>query len=291
MIEAYLIHLLILVGIYSVLAVSLNLALGNTGLMNMGHIAFFGIGAYTSVIFTKDLGVPFFAAFLIAGLLTSVFGFILVYATRKLRGDYLALATLGFSFVIYSLMLNWSSVTRGPLGIPGISKPCFFGLCIANNLQYLIFVLIISAISIAIMYIIVNSSFGKLLAATRDDDIGLRALGKNTFMLKSKALMISAFFAGIAGSLFAHYITYIDPSSFMLSEVILIFTIVIVGGIASIKGSIVSTFLIILIPELLRFLNIPSSVLGPARQIIYALILLVIVLWRPKGLFGKIDLE
>jgi branched-chain amino acid transport system permease protein len=104
-------------------------------------------------------------------------------------------------------------------------------------------------------------------------------------------MIISAFFAGIAGSLFAHYISYIDPSSFMLTEVILIFTIVIVGGIASIWGSVVSAAIIMIVPELLRFLNIPSSILGPARQIIYALILLIIILWRPKGLFGRVDLE
>ena len=291
MIEAYIIHLLILIGIYSILAVSLNLALGNTGLMNMGHIAFFGIGAYTSVILTKDAGLPFILAFLIAGLFTSVWGFVLVYATKKLRGDYLALATLGFSFVIYSLMLNWTALTRGPLGIPGISKPCFFGICIADNTGYLIFVVIVAIISIGFMYFLAKSNFGRLLSATRDDEVGLRALGKNTFKLKSKVMIISAFFAGIAGSLFAHYISYIDPSSFMLTEVILIFTIVIVGGIASIWGSVVSAAIIMIVPELLRFLNIPSSILGPARQIIYALILLIIILWRPKGLFGRVDLE
>ncbi len=291
MIEGYIIHILILVAIYCILAVSLNLTLGYTGLMNMGHIAFFGIGAYTSALLTMAAGFPFLWAFIIAGLFTSVFGYILVYATRKLRGDYLGLATLGFSFVIYSLLLNWISLTRGPLGIPGISKPCFFGFCLSANAAFLVFAALIALISIFIMYIITHSPFGRLMAATRDDEIGLRALGKDTFKVKYKVMMVSAFFAGIAGSLFAHYISYIDPSSFMLTEVILVFTIVIVGGIASIKGTVAATAIIIVVPELLRFLNLPSTILGPGRQIIYAIILLTIILLRPKGLFGKIDLE
>ncbi len=290
MIEAYLIHLLILIGIYAILAVSLNLAIGYTGLLNLGHIAFFGIGAYTSTLLTMN-GVPFIFAFLIAGLFSSLFGYLLVITTKKLKGDYFALATLGFSFVIYSLFLNLQSITRGPLGISGIPKPSFFGLGISSNFSYLIFVLIVTLISIYLIYKIVKSPFGRLLNATRDDELGLRVLGKNTSKLKYKTMMISAFFAGIAGSLFAHYITFIDPSSFYLGDILLILTIVIIGGLASIKGSIVATFLILLIPEVLRFLALPSSLIGPLRQIIYAIILLGILLYRPRGLFGRIDLE
>lgn len=290
MIEAYLTHLLVLIVIYVILAISLNLALGYTGLLNLGHIAFFGIGAYTSALLTKA-EVPFIVAFLFAGILASIFGYLLILATKKLKGDYLALATLGFSFVIGSLTLNLTGLTRGPLGIPGIAKPNIFGITISSNFSYLIFVLIIALLSVFIINRIVSSPFGRLLQAARDDETGLRVLGKDTGKLKYKAMTISAFFAGIAGSLFAHYITYIEPSSFYLSEIILILTIVIVGGIASLKGSIISTFVILSIPELLRFLALPSSILGPMRQIIYALILIGILLFRPRGLFGRVDLE
>ena len=288
MFEAYIIHLLILIVIYAILAVSLNIALGYTGLMNLGHIAFFGIGAYTSTLLTQA-GVPFLLAFVAAGLFTSLFGYFLVLATGRLSGDYLALATLGFIYIVYSILLNWTSLTRGPLGIPGITKPSFFGWAISSNLAYLIFVVIIAIISIFIMWRITKSPFGKLLQATRDDEIGLGVLGKNTFKLKWKSMMISSFFGGTAGSLFAHYISYIDPSSFILTETILILTIVIVGGIASIKGSVAGAFIIILIPEALRFLALPSAVVGPLRQIVYALLLLAILLYRPRGIFGRID--
>ena len=290
MIEAYLIHILVLVGIYIILAVSLNLALGYTGMLNLGHVAFFGIGAYTSALLTKE-GVHFLIAFPLAGLFVTIFGYLLVLATNKLKGDYLALATLSFSFVVYSLLLNLTFLTRGPLGVAGIMKPEFFGLRILYPSQYLIFVVIIVTISVLIIHRIVKSPFGRLLQATRDDELGLKVLGKNTFKLKYKAMMISAFFAGIAGSLFAHYITYIEPNSFTLSELIFVLTIVIVGGLASLKGSVVSAFIIVMIPEALRFLSLPSAILGPMRQIVYALILLCILLFRPRGLFGRVDLE
>lgn len=286
----YLIHLLILIGIYIILTTSLNLALGFTGLLNLGHVAFFGIGAYTSALLMIQ-GFPFIIAFLLGGLFASIFGYLLVLGTRQLKGDYLALATLGFSFVIHSLFLNLISLTRGPLGIPGIPKPIIFGLSIVSYTSYLLFVFVVVIICVYTISKIVHSPFGRLLQATRDDELGLRVLGKNTFTLKAKSMMLSAFFAGIAGSLFAHYISYIDPSSFTLTEIILMLTILIVGGIASLKGSIVATFIILLIPESLRFLELPSSVVGPGRQILYALILILILLYRSRGIFGRIDLH
>jgi branched-chain amino acid transport system permease protein len=290
MISAYIIHLLIIIGIWIILVAGLNVALGYTGLLNLGHVAFFAIGAYTSALLVKA-GVPFVVAFIAAGLFASVWGYGLMFATRKLKGDYLALATLGFAYIVGSLLTNWTDLTRGPMGIPGIPKPSFFGFNISSNLMYLGFVAVVCVLSLLVMWRIVKSPFGKLLQACRDDELGLRILGKNTFALKWKAMMISAFFAGIAGSLFAHYITFIDPTSFHLEEIILMLTILIVGGIASLRGSVVATFVIILIPESLRFLSLPSAIVGPLRQVIYAMILLGILLYRPRGLFGRVDLE
>jgi len=286
----YIINILIFICIYIILAVSLNLVLGFTGLINLGHIAFFGIGAYTSALLTKA-GWPFLTAFVSAGIIAGIFGLFLIFATAKLKGDYFALATLGFAFVIYSLLLNLQEITRGPLGIAGIKKPEIFGLAITNNISYFLFVLIICIISVFFVWKIVSSPFGRLLQATRNDEIGLRVLGKNTFKIKYKAMIASSFLAGIAGSLFAHYISFIDPGTFYISEIILVLTIVIVGGIASIKGSIIGTILIFLIPEALRFLSIPTSIIGAARQAIYAVILLLILMYKPRGIFGEVDLE
>ena len=290
MIEAYFIHLAILVGIYLILALSLQLALGYTGLINLGHIAFFAIGAYVSALLTLN-GTPFIIAFLLAGIISAGFGFLLSIPTNKLKGDYLALATLGFTFVVYAITLNWSNLTRGPLGLSGIPKPSIFGLNFSSNLSFLILTIIIVLATYFFIKRMVDSQFGKVLEATRDNELATRVLGKNTFKIKSIALATSAFFAGIAGSLYAHYITYIDPSAFTIMQLIPILAIVIIGGLASLKGTVIATIILILLPEPLRFIGFPSSIVGPMRQIIYALILLIILLYRPKGFFGKVELE
>lgn len=290
MFSAYLIHIFIIIGIYLILAMSLNLVVGYTGLLNFGHIAFFGIGAYTSAILNLA-GVPYLVAMLAGGVMASICGIFLVILTGKLRGDYLALATLGFSFVIYAILLNWESVTRGALGIPGILRPSFFGLEIVSNFQYLLFVIMAVVLVTVFLYRLVNSPYGKLLEAVRDDEIGAMSLGKNTFRLKYQSMAIGAFLAALAGSLYAHYISFIDPSTFFLSDLIIIFTIIIVGGLSSLKGTLIAGVIVIIIPELLRFFELPSSVLGAMRNICYALILLLILLFRPKGLFGRLEVE
>ncbi len=289
MIHLYLIHLLILVGIYMILAISLQVSIGFTGLLNLGHIAFFALGAYISALLTLS-GIPFWIALPVSGIGAMLFGFLLALPTHKIRGDYLALTTLGFSFVIYGILLNWTSLTRGPLGLPGIPRPSAFNFSF-NNISFLILTLIAVIISTLMIKKITSSPFGKVLEATRDDELATRILGKNTFKIKSISLGVSAFFAGIAGSLFAHYLTYIDPSNFTILQIIPVLAIVIIGGLASLKGTIIATFILILLPEPLRFIGFPSSVIGPLRQMIYALLILLILIYKPKGFFGKVEIE
>lgn len=290
MIEAYLIHLLIFIGIYSILTVSLNLSIGYTGLINLGHVAFFGIGAYMSALLTLS-GMPFVVAFISAGTTSAVFGFLLILTTNKLKGGYFAFATLSFSFVVYSALLNWTSLTKGPLGIAGIPKPNIGGFEFASNALYLLLVGGVVMIVLLLLWRLTSSPYGRLLEAVRDDEVALSMLGKNVFKLKAQSMMIATGLAGLAGSLFAHYITYIDPFSFTLSEIALILTVVMVGGLTSLRGSVVATVIILLIPEMLRFVAIPSSVVGPMRQIIYAMLLIAILIWWPQGLFGRVKLR
>ncbi len=311
MITSYFTHLLILIGIYSILALSLQLAMGFTGLLNLGHIAFYCIGAYTSALLSLH-NVPFLICFAAAGVTSMIFGFLLSIPTSKLKGDYLALATLAFSFVTYSVVLNWTSLTRGPMGLPGIKKPSLLNISITRNSEFLMFTtafqeaadiarsvsnsefLILTGIVVLATYIVikrvVNTPFGKVLQAIRDDELAARVLGKNSFKVKSIALAISAFFAGIAGSLYAHYISFIDPSSFTLLQLIPVLAMVIIGGLASLKGTFIATILLVLLPEPLRFIGFPSSMVGPARQIIYALLLLLIMIYKPRGFYGKVEL-
>ena len=287
MIHAFIQHLLVLIAIYALLATSLNLALGYTGLLNLGHAAFFAIGAYASALLATQLGLSMFAGLAAGAALAALSGAVLVYAVKDLKGDYLALATLGFSFVVNSILLNWQSLTRGPLGIAGIPRPEW----LQPTWTYLLLTLAITGLSIWALTRIAHGPMGRLFEALRDDETGLQALGKDTQALKVKSMVISAFFAGIAGSLYAHYISFINPSSFAIMEIILLLTIVIAGGIASMKGSIAATIILLLIPEALRFLEIPSGVAGPLRQIIYALVLIGILLYKPRGILGKVDLQ
>jgi branched-chain amino acid transport system permease protein len=211
--------------------------------------------------------------------------------TNKLKGDYLALATMGFTFVVYAVAINWTDLTRGPLGLPGIPAPTIFGFSFSDISSFLILAVVIALISYLIIKKITLSPFGRVLEAVRDNELSAKILGKNTFKIKTVALGISAFFAGIAGSLYASYITYIDPSSFTLLEIMPVLAIVIIGGLGSLEGTIVSTIILILLPEPLRFIGFPSSIVGPIRQIIYALVLLLILIYKPKGFYGKVKLD
>jgi branched-chain amino acid transport system permease protein len=290
MLSAYIIHLSIIIGIYLILAISLQLAIGFSGLLNLGHIAFYAIGAYTSALLALA-GWPWFVCLILAGVMAMIFGFLLSLPTNKLKGDYLALATLGFSFVVYAVALNWTGLTRGPLGLPGIPSPEIFGIVFSSNTSFLILTLIIVLISYFVIRKITISPFGKVMEATRDNELATKVLGKNTFKVKSISMATSAFFAGIAGSLYASYVTFIDPSSFTIMQLIPILAIVIIGGLASLRGTIIATIILVLIPELLRFVGFPSSIIGPMRQIIYALILLSVLVFQPKGFYGKVELK
>ena len=287
---AYFSHVLVIVCIYVILAAGLNLVMGYGGLINLGHVAFFGIGAYSSALLTGQ-GVPFLLAFLLSGLVSGLSGLVLFFLTKRLKSDYLGLASLGFSFVVYSFMLNWVSLTGGALGISGIERPSLFGFSFSSNHEYLMLALATAAFAVLAVYAVVRSPFGRLLQASRDDSGRASVLGKDVGAVQRKAMFVSAFLAGLAGSLFAHYISYISPSSFILSEIILIITIVVVGGLASLKGSVAAAVLIIFVAESLRFLSLPADIAGPGRQIIYALVLLGILMFRPRGLFGRVDLK
>ncbi|MDO8626487.1 MAG: branched-chain amino acid ABC transporter permease [Candidatus Magasanikbacteria bacterium] len=289
--SAYFSQILILICIYAIVAGSLNLAFGYTGLVNLGHIAFFGLGAYTSAILTVEYQVPFMAAFFAAGAVAGVFGWVITAITSRLKGDYFALAALAFNFLAVAVFLNWISFTHGPLGIAGVPRPQIFGLKILSPEGYAAFAFLVMAAVFLFMRRLTASRYGRVLEAVRDDALGAEALGKNVFRLKCQCLVASTFCAGLAGSLFAHFIQFIDPYSFYLPDLIVALTILIVGGLASLKGSLAGALIIIIIPELLRFLPIPDHVVGPLRQAVYSAILIGILLVRPRGIFGKVDLE
>jgi branched-chain amino acid transport system permease protein len=287
MVFAYIANLLAFAGIYGIVGISLNVAFGYTGLANLGHAALFGIGAYASALIAINLGFPFWAALLVAALFAAAVGWLLAWPTAKMKGDYLALATLGFGFIVESVFKNWMDVTRGPLGIPGIPKPELFGFVFNSTESYLLIVAVFLAITYVVVSRVMSSPFGRVLKAIREDELAAQSLGKHTHRYKALALALSGFFAGLAGALFAHYITFIDPSSFTIFETILAFSIVTVGGMGTVQGSLIGAAIITFLPEPLRFIGFPSAVVGPARQLLYAALLIIIILKRPQGIRGE----
>lgn len=287
----YLIHILVIAGIYVILAQSLNLILGYTGLPALGHGAFSCVGAYVSALLALQYGLTPWLGLIFGAAAATVLGFMVAVPCLRLKGDYLALATLGFAVIVYSIAKNWVDVTRGPLGLPGIPGFSIFGFELSSVWLYLALVVLFVWLTTFVIRRVVDSPFGRILQGIREDEIVTAALGKDVNRHKIIVFMIGAFFAGIAGSLYAHYITFIDPSSFTIMESITILLMVVFGGMGSIKGSFVGAVVLVVLPELLRFLGLPSSIAAPLRQMIYGLLLTVLMLYRPQGLLGKFKFQ
>jgi branched-chain amino acid transport system permease protein len=283
----YLVHLAILIGIYSMLTVSLNLVVGFTGLLSITQAAFYGIGAYTTAILLTNFGINFFLSIIIGGIICAIISFVIGYILSKFDGDYYALGSFGFNIIVYSIFLNWQSLTRGPLGIPGINKPELFGIDFNNNYYFLALVIIFAIIIFLISQFITKSSFGRVLKAIREDEKTIQVFGYNTIFYKLTIFVIGAVMASVAGSFFASYITYIDPSSFSLMESVFILSIIILGGLANNEGVIWGCIFLILLPEILRFVGFPTDIAAQMRQVVYGLILILLMLYRPQGLMGE----
>ena len=253
----------------------------------MGHAAFSCIGAYTSSLLALNMGLSPWIGLLVGACVAALSGIIIGYPSVRLKGDYLALTTFGLGVIVYSIAKNWVSLTRGPMGLPGIPGFSLFGFQLSEIWSYLLLVLVFVMITIFVIRRVVNSPFGRILRSIREDEIASEVLGKNISKYKLLVFIIGAFFAGIAGSLYAHYITFIDPSSFTVMESITILLMVIFGGMGSISGSVVGALILVVFPELLRFLGMPSSIAAPMRQMVYGLLLIVLMLKKPQGIMGK----
>jgi branched-chain amino acid transport system permease protein len=286
----YLIHLAILFAIYAILGVSLNLLVGYAGLLSVTHAAFYGVGAYTTAICLTKSGVGFFSSLLLGIAITVVVSFLIGVVLSKFKGDYYALGAFGFNAIIFAIFLNWQNLTRGSLGIPGISRPELFGINFANNFNFMVLALISLVLMYFTSYFVVNSSFGRVLKGIREDETTIAIFGYNTLYFKLVIFVISAAMAAVAGSLFASYITFIDSSSFQMTESMFILVIIILGGLANLRGSILGALFLILLPEMLRFVGFPSDIEAQMRQVVYGIILILLMLYRPQGLIGEYKL-
>lgn len=255
-----------------ILAVSLNLIVGFTGQLCLGHAGFMSIGAYISAVITQKAGMPFIVSLIIGAIVACIFAAIIGYPTLKLTGDYFAITTLAFCEIIRIIIMNIDAI-GGARGLTGIPKKTNFTL-----------VFLFAVITIIIIYNIIHSSQGRAMLSVRENEIAAQSMGINAFKYKMMAFIIGAFFAGLAGGLYSHYMGYIQPVSFDFNRSIDYLTFVVFGGMGSLSGSIIATIVLTFLPELLRSMQ-------DFRMIIYPLALIILMIFRPQGLFGDKELS
>jgi branched-chain amino acid transport system permease protein len=285
----YLLHILIVALIFAIFAMALNLELGYAGLYNFGHVAFFGIGAYTSALLSLA-GVPVAAAMAAAIVLAGIAGALLAVPALRLAGDYFGVATLVFAEMVRLVFLNERWLTKGPMGLPGIPRPPWTAPGVSGLLAYLLFCGVLAALVFLVIRRLALAPFGRALKVIREDEHVAQALGKNTLTLKIKAITVGSALAGLAGSLWAHYISYISPADFTLTETILVLLCVVLGGRGTTWGPVLGALAVILFGELIRFLPLPvdfGRVIAPLQGMVYGLILVVVMLKRPQGLIAE----
>jgi len=283
----YLLHILILIGIYAILAMSLDLLVGHTGLLSVAHAAFYGLGAYSAALLSVHFGIPFVLS-VILGMLTAILAsLIFSLPSLRLHDDYFVIATFAFQMILFGIFNNWTGMTRGPFGIPGIPPPSILGLPIRSRIAFVFLVVVFAVLCFQIVSRISMSPFGRVLRGIREDETFTRALGKNTVRFKVLIFAVSAALAASAGCLYAQYLSFIAPTSFTVMESILVISMVVIGGAGSRWGPIVGAIVLVTLPEALRFVGLPNDVAANLRQIAYGGGLVTMMMFRPQGLIGK----
>ena len=273
--------------IYVLLALSAHQKVGLSGLLTLAHAVFYGLGAYTIALSMSHFGFGYWTSLIAVVVVCVLVGLLFSAIANRVRDLYFSIATLAIQIMFFAVVYNWVPLTNGPYGIAGIESPSIFGYRLSSPLDFALFggawVLIIVLAYRALW----PSPLFRMIRATRDDQLGMTSLGKDPAYYKGISILFSAVLAGLAGSLYATYTSYIDPSSFTLDESILILSLVLVGGIGRIIGPISGAFIYVLLPELLKFLQLPDAVAANMRMILFGFLLILIVRYRPQGLLGK----
>lgn len=306
-INGYIQSVVRLCAIYTIVALSMNLVNGFAGMFSLGQAGFMAIGAYSVAIFTVpaatrpeifyikpmapfllNIELPLIAALFLGALLAALAAFLIGFPVLRLRGDYLAIATLGFSEIIRIVFMNIQTITNGSMGIKGIPREL--------NIFYYI---LAAVVVVAILSMLISSSFGRAFKAMREDDIVAEAIGIGLFKHKLMAFVISGFFAGFGGALFAAHLGTVDPSTFKFMLTFDFLLIIVLGGLGSISGTVISAFIVTSGKELLRVLDEPLTLFGVnvplfkpgLRMVVFSLLLMIVVIFWQKGLMGKTELS
>lgn len=277
----YYIDVLIMAGIYILLAAGLNVIVGFAGLLNLGFAAYYAIGAYAYALLNTRLGMDFWTALPLSAILASLSGLLVALPALRLKGDYLAIVTLGFGEIVRLVLNNWDSLTNGPNGISGIAPPSVLGTSLGKIGYYHYVVLFIAVLSISIIKRVETSRIGRAWIALRENEIAASSSGINTTIYKLYAFAFGTFWAGIAGALFAAKMQFVSPESFTFMESVLILSMVILGGIGNTYGAIVGALILVLLPEMLREVQL-------YRMLILGIGLVLMMRFMPRGLMGRI---
>ncbi len=281
MTHPYYLTLANLILIYAVAATGLNLVTGFTGQLSLGHAAFFAVGAYSSALLGKSLGWPFLVTLPISACVSTAFGAILGLPSLRLRGPYLALATAGFAEIIWIVINNWERLTQGSRGIAEIPRPSFLGMTISSETGWYYCLAFFFLLCTAISFRMVRSHYGRAFVAIRDNEPAASALGVNTFTYKVLAFAMSAFISGVAGNLYAYYRAYISPDSFTFAESVAFLSMVVVGGKGTFFGPLIGAVALVLVPDLLSFLQ-------DFKMVFHGILLVLAMMFLPSGLISLV---
>lgn len=260
-------------------------------MLSLCHASFFGIGAYTVALLTQGRGFSFFLALPLSIVVTSICACLLAIVATRFRDDFFVLVTLAIQALIFSILYNWVELTRGTEGIPGIPEPTIVGIRISSGYSFAIFSALIVGFSTASIWKIIRSPFGRALQAGRDDRVLAASMGVNVRFVQIVAFSLSAGFAAISGGLYAVFFTFVEPETFALHMSVLILVAVVVGGAGTLRGPTIGAVILILLPELIRPIPLPSWAIANVHQVIYGLALIYLMVRRPSGIAGRFAFE
>jgi branched-chain amino acid transport system permease protein len=277
-VTGYVLYVVNLLMVFAVLSLGMHIVIGEAGQFALSHTAFYGIGIYTAGILNTAWHPPFFVSILAGGGIAAALGYVIGFLALRMRDIYLALATFAFGEAMQWVFLNWESVTGGSNGMQ-MQPARLFGLRLTNDLQAYPFVVGIAALMLWITVWLSRSQYGSALRAVRESDVAAMAMGINARAMKQSAFVISAAFAGIAGGMYTLFVSFIHPDSLGFQTTILVLTMVVVGGLGSVRGAIAGALVLGVISEVLRQAQ-------SAQEIIYGVVLLGFMMFKPRGLFS-----
>lgn len=279
----FLLHLLTFSLLYGVVAASLSFSSGLSQLVSLAHAGFFGVGAYTSALLALKCGWSFWSSVPVVAVVAVSIGGLAALVAARAVGDTFVLVTLGLGVLLTSAMTNWRSLTRGSLGLAGIPPITVLGQPLALKWHWFLFVFVFTAVCALLLIRLTGSPLGRLLRAVGEDEVFCKSLGKDIARVKFEAFVIGSIFAATSGSVYAHYTGFIDPSAFSVHESIFILSIVTVGGMGSVLGSLAAAAVLTILPEALRFLGVPATISGNLRLMLYGFGLIGMIWWKSRG--------